>query len=97
EDGELFVTGFQCLGACDIAPMASIDGRYFGPLGAGDANDAVQQLLSGGEVLADKTLGARGAAGGPEPPPDERVAAAEQGGNHPDAPGREAEEASGNA
>src|ERR671923_224183 len=24
-DGELYVAGFECLGACDIAPMASID------------------------------------------------------------------------
>ena len=29
---DVFVTGFECLGACDIAPMASIDERYFGPL-----------------------------------------------------------------
>ena len=26
---------FECLGACDIAPMASIDERYFGPLDGG--------------------------------------------------------------
>ena len=32
EDGKLFVRGFECLGACDIAPMASIDERYYGPL-----------------------------------------------------------------
>ncbi|MEJ7715594.1 MAG: NAD(P)H-dependent oxidoreductase subunit E [Thermoleophilaceae bacterium] len=25
---------FECLGACDMAPMASIDGRYVGPLDA---------------------------------------------------------------
>ena len=23
---------FECLGACDIAPMASVDGEYVGPL-----------------------------------------------------------------
>lgn len=78
EDGELYVTGFECLGACDIAPMASIDGRYFGPLDSGEANDAVQQLLSGAEVLPDKALERRGAAGGPEPEPDPRVAKAEE-------------------
>ena len=33
-DGEFFVSGFECLGACDIAPMASIDERYYGPLDA---------------------------------------------------------------
>ena len=38
-DEDLFVTGFECLGACDIAPMASIDQRYFGPLRAGRGGD----------------------------------------------------------
>ena len=32
-DGEVYVSGFECLGACDLAPMASINGRYFGPAG----------------------------------------------------------------
>ena len=77
EDGALYVTGFECLGACDIAPMASIDGRYFGPLDADDANAAVQQRLAGSEVLPEKTLAKRGAAGGSEPEPDARVAKAE--------------------
>jgi NADH:ubiquinone oxidoreductase subunit E len=32
-DGEpINVRSFECLGACDIAPMASIDGVYVGPL-----------------------------------------------------------------
>ena len=31
--GELAnVRAFECLGACDIAPMASVDGAYIGPL-----------------------------------------------------------------
>ena len=38
-DGEVFVKGFECLGACDIAPMASIDEQYYGPLEPGDAAD----------------------------------------------------------
>jgi NADH-quinone oxidoreductase subunit E len=73
-DGELFVTGFECLGACDIAPMASIDGRYYGPLEEGEAAAAVEQLRGGGTPLPGKALQERGAAGGPEPEPDERVA-----------------------
>jgi NADH-quinone oxidoreductase subunit E len=81
EDGELFVTGSECLGACDIAPMASIDGRYFGPLAEDDANEVVQQLLSGAEVLPDRALAKRGAAGGAEPEPDPRVAQVEQASN----------------
>jgi NADH-quinone oxidoreductase subunit E len=60
---DLFVTGFECLGACDIAPMASIDERYFGPLEAGEAAAAVEQLLSGSEVLPEKALEQRPLAG----------------------------------
>src|SRR5688572_25698142 len=73
-DGEFYVTGFECLGACDIAPMASIDGRYYGPLEEGEAAAAVEQLRGGGTPLPGKALHERGAAGGPEPEPDERVA-----------------------
>jgi NADH-quinone oxidoreductase subunit E len=66
EDGKLFVRGFECLGACDIAPMASIDERYYGPLTEEDARDATEQLRSGGEVLPEKRLEDRKVAGGPE-------------------------------
>lgn len=67
-DGELFVTGFECLGACDIAPMASIDQRYFGPLRAADASAAVEQLRTGREVLPERALSKRPLAGDAAPP-----------------------------
>ena len=60
---DVFVTGFECLGACDIAPMASIDERYFGPLEAAEAKTAVEQLLAGGDVLPEKALERRPLAG----------------------------------
>jgi NADH-quinone oxidoreductase subunit E len=63
KDSEIFVTGFECLGACDIAPMASIDERYFGPLETAEAQTAVDQLLAGGEVLPEKALERRPLAG----------------------------------
>jgi NADH-quinone oxidoreductase subunit E len=63
EDKDVFVTGFECLGACDIAPMASIDERYFGPLETGEAATAIEQLLAGGDVLPDKALEKRPLAG----------------------------------
>ena len=63
DDPDFFVTGFECLGACDIAPMASIDERYFGPLEAGEARTAVDQLLAGEDVLPEKALARRGLAG----------------------------------
>ncbi len=88
-DGEFFVKGFECLGACDIAPMASIDQRYYGPLTGADALAAVEAVRSGADPLPEKEISRREAAGGPEPAPDPRVAA------DPAAPGGEAEEAGG--
>ena len=60
---DVFVTGFECLGACDIAPMASIDERYFGPLEAAEAATAIEQLRSGQDVLPEKALAMRELAG----------------------------------
>jgi NADH-quinone oxidoreductase subunit E len=60
---DLFVTGFECLGACDIAPMVSIDERYFGPLEADEAATAIEQLLAGEDVLPDQALEKRPLAG----------------------------------
>ena len=74
EAGDVFVSGFECLGACDIAPMASIDERYYGPLEDGDAAAAIAALRSGDEVLADKQMATRPAAGGDGGPEDPRVA-----------------------
>jgi NADH-quinone oxidoreductase subunit E len=62
-EDELFVTGFECLGACDIAPMASIDERYFGPLETAEAKTAIDQLLAGEDVLPGKALEKRPLAG----------------------------------
>jgi len=66
DDEEFFVTGFECLGACDIAPMASIDERYFGPLEAAEAETAIEQLRAGDAVLPEKALEKRPLPGGPD-------------------------------
>jgi NADH-quinone oxidoreductase subunit E len=63
DEENFFVTGFECLGACDIAPMASIDQRYFGPLEAAEAGTAIEQLRAGDEVLPEKALEVRPLAG----------------------------------
>jgi len=73
-DGEVYVTGFECLGACDLAPMASIDERFYGPLDAADAVAAIAALRSGAEVLPDRAMATRPLAGGPGGDPDPRVA-----------------------
>jgi len=56
DDPDFNVRAFECLGACDIAPMASVNGAYVGPLELGDAETIVAQLRAGEEVLPDKQL-----------------------------------------
>ena len=51
------VRQFECLGACDMAPMASISGRYVGPLDADDAPELVSALKENREVLPGRGLG----------------------------------------
>ena len=50
------VRSFECLGACDIAPMASVDGIYVGPLEPADAERLLDDLRAGRPVLEDKQL-----------------------------------------
>ena len=50
------VKAFECLGACDIAPMASVDGEYVGPLETADAARIVEDLEVGRPVLESKQL-----------------------------------------
>jgi NADH:ubiquinone oxidoreductase subunit E len=47
---------FECLGACDMAPMASVDGRYVGPLDTGDAAELVAAIKENREVFPGRGL-----------------------------------------
>ena len=38
------VASFECLGACDIGPMASVDGEYVGPLELEDAARIIEDI-----------------------------------------------------
>ena len=58
EDPDFHVKAFECLGACDIAPMASVDGEYVGPLEAEDCARIVDDVKAGREVLPGKQLAA---------------------------------------
>jgi NADH:ubiquinone oxidoreductase subunit E len=58
EDG-ILLRSFECLGACDIAPMASVDGHFVGPLTAADARQLVEDIRAGREVLPSKQLARR--------------------------------------
>ena len=53
------VRSFECLGACDIAPMASVDGVYVGPLVPEDVPGMLEDIRAGREVLPDKQLARR--------------------------------------
>jgi len=61
-DPDFNVRAFECLGACEIAPMASVDGVYVGPLTEDDAERIRDDVKAGGEVLEDKQLARRKAA-----------------------------------
>jgi NADH:ubiquinone oxidoreductase subunit E len=61
-DTEFNVRPFECLGACDIAPMASVDGVYIGPLSIDDVPQLLDDLRAGRPVLADKQLARRACA-----------------------------------
>jgi len=53
---EFNVRAFECLGACDIAPMASVDGVYVGPLAIEDVPRLLDDVSAGRDVLPDKQL-----------------------------------------
>ena len=55
-DPDVNVRSFECLGACDIAPMASVNGEYVGPLDLDDAARIVEDLSAGRAVLEHKQL-----------------------------------------
>jgi len=63
EDPDFNVRAFECLGACDIAPMASVNGTYVGPIALDEVVDLVSQCRGGEEPLPDKQLRKRKAAG----------------------------------
>ncbi len=54
EDTE--VREFECLGACDMAPMASVNGRYVGPLTKEDAPEIVEAIKESRKVLPGRGL-----------------------------------------
>ena len=62
--GELYVSGSECLGACDVAPMASIDERYYGPLGHDEVPGIVERLRAGADPAEEKSVARRPLAGG---------------------------------
>jgi len=62
EDPAFNVRSFECLGACDIAPMASVDGVYVGPLQIADVPVLLDDVRAGRPVLVEKQLSRRDCA-----------------------------------
>jgi NADH-quinone oxidoreductase subunit E len=56
EGEDVFVTGFECLGACDIAPMVSIDGNYVGPVRPDEVPEVLEAVRRGEEPLPERQL-----------------------------------------
>jgi NADH-quinone oxidoreductase subunit F len=56
EDPAISVRSFECLGACELAPMASVDGTYVGPLETSDVGELLEAVRSGRDVLPEKQL-----------------------------------------
>src|SRR5881227_1503725 len=54
------IRSFECLGACDMAPMASIDNRYVGPIDPGEAPEVIAALKRGEKPLPGRGLGDEG-------------------------------------
>ena len=61
-DPRFNIRSFECLGACDIAPMASVNGEYVGPLSEEDCATIVADLNAGRPPLDAKNLRHRPAA-----------------------------------
>jgi NADH:ubiquinone oxidoreductase subunit E len=55
-DADFNVRSFECLGACDIAPMASVNDVYVGPVSLDDVATVVGQVREGLPPLPNKQL-----------------------------------------
>ncbi|HEY7622321.1 MAG TPA: NAD(P)H-dependent oxidoreductase subunit E [Solirubrobacteraceae bacterium] len=58
-DPEFNIRAFECLGACDIAPMVSIDGNYVGPLAPGEVPEVLDAVRRGEEPFPERQMANR--------------------------------------
>jgi NADH-quinone oxidoreductase subunit E len=78
DDDDFNIRSFECLGACDIGPMASVDGVYVGPLQLDDVPRIANDVRDGRPVLRSKQIAHRAVAdpGAAAPVPDPDTMAA---------------------
>jgi NADH:ubiquinone oxidoreductase subunit E len=53
---DVHVRQAECMGACDMAPMASVDGRYVGPLDPSDVPEIAAAIREGRKPLVGRGL-----------------------------------------
>ena len=56
DDPDFNLRAFECLGACDMAPMASINGAYVGPIAIDEVPAVVAAVRAGDEPLPERQL-----------------------------------------
>jgi len=56
-DGEVSLERVNCLGACALAPLAVVDGRYYGQMSEGKADEVLEPLLGGRKSAASRKKG----------------------------------------
>jgi NADH-quinone oxidoreductase subunit E len=56
DDPRFNIRSFECLGACDIAPMASVNGIFVGPLDEADCATVIDDLREGRTPLDAKQI-----------------------------------------
>jgi NADH-quinone oxidoreductase subunit E len=59
DDPDFNVRAFECLGACDMAPMASINGQYVGPIAVDEVPAVIEAVRRGEEPLPERQLSRR--------------------------------------
>jgi NADH-quinone oxidoreductase subunit E len=56
DDPDFNLRAFECLGACDMAPMASINGSYVGPIAIDEVPEVLEAVRRGEEPLPERQL-----------------------------------------
>ena len=56
DDADFNIRSFECLGACDIAPMVSIDGDYVGPIAPDEVPEVLDAVRRGEEPFPERQM-----------------------------------------
>jgi NADH-quinone oxidoreductase subunit E len=59
-DGDVTLERVNCLGACALAPLAVVDGRYYGQMSEAKAEEVLEPLRGSGKPAASPKKGGTG-------------------------------------